>query len=199
MRRWKPLLAVAAILLILISIYSSIAYFTDKEQADNVFTVGTVDVTLDEPKWNSKGEHNITPGAFYQKDPTVHNVGDTDAYVRIHVRVTDYAAFMAAKPDFDHEDLFMDIGSKWIRVDEPKIDTAADTIEYIYTYNEILPAGKDTEPLFSGVTMPSFADAEFTVATGGSFDVTVYADAIQADGFSDHTQAFAAFSDQVGQ
>ena len=199
MKRWKSLLAVAAIAGILVGARSSIAYFTAKDQTDNVFTVGTVDITLDEPAWDETADHSISPGAVYDKDPTVHNTGDTDAYVRIRVLVTDYAAFRAADPAYDPAAMFTGLDEAWERTGEAKVDTEADTVEYTYTLKEFLPAGADSQPLFKSVTMPPFADTDFTSAAGGSFDVTICADAIQADGFADHTEAFAAFNEQAGQ
>ena len=81
----------------------TIAYFTDQEEAVNVFTVGNVDITLDEAAVKldettgnyiadtAKGRvqtntyEDIFPGQSICKDPTITNVGSYAAYVRADI------------------------------------------------------------------------------------------------------------------
>ena len=51
----------------------------------------------------------------------------------------------------------------------------------------------ETKMLFSRVQFPDFVDQELIAAMGDSFEITLNADAIQADGFDNYTDAFYAF------
>lgn len=89
---------------------SSLAYFTAKDDATNVFTIGSVDIkliesTLHRADWgngefsdeeiekNAEGyqdylaEQVIMPGVAINKMPYVKNTGKSDAYVRIRVMI----------------------------------------------------------------------------------------------------------------
>ena len=196
MKKWKSLLAVLALTAILFGVRVSIAYFTDRDKQDNVFTVGKVDIALSEPAWDPADDHVIAPGAVYEKDPTVTNTGNNDAYVRVHFRISDYEAFRAFAPsDYDPTTMFDLADDAWKLSGEPQV--TAEGICYTYAHPGILAAGEATKPVFSSVTMPAFADTEFAQAAGGEFDVTVWADAIQSDGFTDYREAFAAFDQQM--
>ena len=63
----------------------TLAYFTDKDQAENVFTTGNVDIALEEvfDADNAK----LIPGIDIQKEVDVRNAGSEEAYVRIHLAV----------------------------------------------------------------------------------------------------------------
>ena len=75
------LMAVAAI-----SVGATIAYLTDNASAVNTFTVGHVNITLDEQDTdNSSGEerdqaneYHLIPGETYVKDPTIHVTEDSE-------------------------------------------------------------------------------------------------------------------------
>lgn len=192
----KALVLLASLLAIALSAGSTIAYFTSRDSAENVFTMGKVAISLTEPAWRPEADHFITPGAVYAKDPTVTNTGDTDAYVRIHVTVTDHRAFQAAAESAGAGSYrpveMLDIDPAWTLTGELE-DTESDSVEYLFTYNQVLPAGETAPALFHEITMPDFVNDEMTSAMDGSFDVTVSADAIQADGFDGPTAAFEAF------
>lgn len=95
-----------------ISVLGTMAYLTDEDSAVNTFTVGQVDIRLDEAKVNEQGQpvkvrddgteevvdkvedaarvqenkYHLIPGVSYVKDPTVTVVKDSeDSYVRILV------------------------------------------------------------------------------------------------------------------
>ncbi len=55
-----------------LAIGGTLAYFTDEDAAKNTFTVGDVDVELDEPSWTQEeGGNMLLPGMEYDKDPTI--------------------------------------------------------------------------------------------------------------------------------
>ena len=91
MRKNRKLTAgILGAMALLLATGSTLAYFTDKEQASNRITIGKVDITLTEPKWDALSEsdkQNITPGKELVKDPTVTNTGINDAFVFLKVKV----------------------------------------------------------------------------------------------------------------
>lgn len=188
---------VAAIALLAIG-GATLAYFTDNESATNVFTVGNIDIELTEPNWEEP--ETVLPGITYDKDPTVTNVGANDAWVRVNVTLSDYAAFKAAADAHQIADLttvfagFED--SKWTLAGTPVVDTTADTVTYSYYYNTILAVDANTGALFTSVTVPAAFNNEEMAALGDDFTIDVTADAIQAEGFTTVAEAFAAFDAQ---
>ncbi|MBQ7499821.1 MAG: hypothetical protein IJT91_02900, partial [Clostridia bacterium] len=78
--------ALAAILLV----GGTMAFFTDTKAKDNTFTIGNVEIGLDEPNWDPTDPHeDIYPGEVLAKDPYVTNTGNNDAFVRIKVEGLD--------------------------------------------------------------------------------------------------------------
>ena len=74
----------------------TLAYFTDTtEEKVNKFTVGNVDIDLEEPAWNPKDTHTLMPGTSYQKDPTITvKNGSQDAYVFLKVSMNKYVSLV---------------------------------------------------------------------------------------------------------
>lgn len=214
-------LALVIALLAIVVAGASLAYFTDTQSAENVFTMGDVDIELDEPDWtdptNPIGE-GAKPGIEYPKDPYIKNVGDTDVWVRMRVEISDYAVLKEAADKYgvDLLDMFADLAPDNWEVkenDQPVVDTEKDTITYTYYYTTLLPKsdGDDENPsdetsrLFTSVTIPAQFTQEDLEDLGTDdegklkFTITVYADAIQdADGFATVYDAFVAF-DGEGQ
>ena len=82
----KKILAVAlaASMAVLAVGGSSLAYFTDTDSADNVFTVGNVQIDLKEPTWDAEEDHQyVYPGEPLAKDPKVENIGSNPALIRV--------------------------------------------------------------------------------------------------------------------
>ena len=83
---------------VVISVTGTLAYLTDRDSAVNTFTVGQVDITLDEAKVNTDGtpvkgaervqenEYHLIPGQTYTKDPMITvKAGSAKSYVRMMV------------------------------------------------------------------------------------------------------------------
>lgn len=93
----KKLTAVALVvcMLAIMLVGASLAYFTDKGEATNTFTMGKVDIELTEPNWNGEGDDNaqkVFPGVTYAKDPTITVVkGSEDCYLIATVTITEKA------------------------------------------------------------------------------------------------------------
>lgn len=68
----------------------AVAYLTDNEQTTNTFTVGKVQVDLEEPNYPGNGSAevtNIVPNQEIDKDPVVVNTGKNEAIVYASVSI----------------------------------------------------------------------------------------------------------------
>lgn len=87
------LLTLCAVLLIAASVLGTMAYLTSTDTVTNTFTVGKVEIKLDETDvTNPTGprvkanSYKLMPGTTYTKDPTVTVLkGSEDSYVRMKV------------------------------------------------------------------------------------------------------------------
>ncbi len=93
MKKKKAFLLVAcAVLLVVASVMGTMAYLTDSASVTNTFTVGKVDIKLDESTVNEYGEHTnpagraeagnsykLIPGHEYVKDPIVTVLAGSEA------------------------------------------------------------------------------------------------------------------------
>ena len=194
----KKILSLALIVAIVaILSIGTLAYFTDStEETVNTFTVGNVEIEIDEPSW--KEPETVEPGIAVDKDPLVKNTGKNDAWIRINVTLSDWAAFSAAGTAHGITDLTTVFGefkdADWTLAGTPVVDATADTITYSYYYNTVVEAdGGTTSALFTSVTVPAAFTSDEMEALGDDFTITVTADAIQADGLETVEAAFAAF------
>ena len=87
------LLTLCAVLLVAASVLGTMAYLTSTDTVTNTFTIGKVEITLDETDvTNPNGprvkanSYKLMPGTTYTKDPTVTVLNGSDAaYVRMKV------------------------------------------------------------------------------------------------------------------
>lgn len=92
------LLVLCAALLVGASVAGTLAYMTSAAKVTNTFTIGNVNITLDETKVDLDGEpvtpaaretlnsYKLVPGATYTKDPTVHVVANSeDSWIFVKV------------------------------------------------------------------------------------------------------------------
>lgn len=170
MRKNRKLTAgILGAMALLLATGSTLAYFTDKEQASNRITIGKVDITLTEPKWDAvpdEKKQNITPGKELVKDPTVTNTGINDAFVFLKVKVP-AAELVTANADGTknkaavHELYSWNVNTGWSPVGEPTniVDESGNVtgVEYLYVYGSrsaCTSLAKNQAPteLFSSVT-----------------------------------------------
>ncbi len=112
MNKKKVLALVLVLVMLLTAIGGTLAYFTDTDEANNVFTVGNVDIELLESQYYTNVDKektpgdirkdaetyqdaylgvngaNVVPGRVFNKCIYVDNVGESDAYVRVRMIVT---------------------------------------------------------------------------------------------------------------
>lgn len=205
-------LCLAAVLVVMAIAGATVAYFTDTKTAKNTFTMGNVQIKLDETNVNdpegdrvSSNEYNVYPGAVVTKDPIVHNTGKNGAYIRATVNVSNWMNLVGAYyPDFKETFpndgykaalnlLVGTLGEGWsvVGVEAGDVFTIGQfDAKFILKYDGVLAAGADTTAMFQTVTIPAGIDN----ANADSFDeVKVVAQAIQADGFGTWEAAFAAY------
>lgn len=104
------LLTLCAVLLIAASVLGTMAYLTSTDTVTNTFTVGKVEIKLDETDvTNPNGprvkanSYKLMPGTTYTKDPTVTVLkGSEDSYVRMKVTFNNAAALMEMLPNADN-------------------------------------------------------------------------------------------------
>lgn len=92
----KKIAAAVTVLCLTAGTAATYGYFTEQEKVINVFTVGDLEVDLQEPEWSPEegdGE-DLCPGACVYKNPTVKNMaekgsGGTSCYARMTVKILD--------------------------------------------------------------------------------------------------------------
>ena len=112
------LLTLCAVLLIAASVLGTMAYLTSSAEVKNTFTVGKVEIKLDEAKVTADGipvegadrvtanSYKLMPGTTYTKDPTVTVLNGSEAsYVRMKVTFNNAKEIIAlcTDPEFADE------------------------------------------------------------------------------------------------
>lgn len=204
------LLTLCAVLLVAATIFGTMAYLTSTDTVTNTFTVGKVNIKLDEAKANPDGtlvegaervkanEYKLLPGHTYNKDPMVTVLsGSESSYVKMTVtfsKANELDAIFA--PDgADMLKIFNGYdAANWIAKGNTK-DATANTRTYEFWYKEAVAAPTADvalDALFDSITVPGEITNE-QLATIEGMTITVNAYAIQADGFADADAAWEAF------
>lgn len=112
------LLTLCAVLLVAASVLGTMAYLTSTDTVTNTFTVGKVEIKLDEAKVTADGipvegaarvtenSYKLMPGNTYTKDPTVTvKAGSEASYVRMKVTFNNAKKIIAlcTDPEFADE------------------------------------------------------------------------------------------------
>lgn len=205
------LMTLCAIILVVATVFGTMAYLTSTDTVTNTFTVGNVAIKLDEAKANTDGSlvegaarvkansYKLLPGHTYNKDPMVTLLeGSETSYVKMTVTFSKASALDAifAPTGADLTSIFNGYDStNWIYKDNTK-DATADTRTYEFWYKEAVGASTADvalDALFDSITVPGSITKEQLAKIEG-MTITVNAYAIQADGFADADAAWAAFS-----
>ena len=163
MRKNKKLMIIICVLAIMvIGSFGTLAYLTDTAGVTNTFTVGKVDISMDETKTDTEGDpvdkdgnktddpaarikteegnlYKLVPGAEYLKDPTIKVIaGSEKSYVRTILTVTNYSVLDGLLKKYNITD-YADMldwdkdNTVWKYVGY-NIDTTADTISFEFRY-----------------------------------------------------------------
>lgn len=204
------ILTLCAVLLVAASMLGTMAYLTDNKTVTNTFTVGQVKIKLDEAKANPDGSlvenadrvkgnsYKLLPGHTYNKDPMVTVLKDSEAsYIKMTVTFSNAKELDAifAPNGADMTKIFNGYNStNWIYKGNTK-NATANTRTYEFWYKETVDAPNGNvalDALFDSITVPGTITNE-QLETIEGMTITVNAYAIQADGFANATEAFAAF------
>ena len=155
----------------------TLAYFTDTDDAENVFTVGNVDIDLTEPEWDkvveAEANKHVYPGEPLAKDPTVTNLGNNPCFVRISVEGLDqFTATYGADAKIITRSA--DVDGTYVEGihDDWKLHT-----DGYYYYTKVLDSGATTPALFDQIVIPvQIKNNEEAIA------IDVVAQAVQAQG-----------------
>lgn len=118
MKKRTVALVLAIVLVFAVAVGGTVAYLTSTANVKNTFTVGSVNIKLDEAKVTPDGkavtpaervtanDYKLMPGHVYTKDPTVTVLnGSEESYVRMKVTFNNAAAIIAmcTNPEFEGE------------------------------------------------------------------------------------------------
>lgn len=196
----------------------TLAYFTDKDAEKNVFTHGGIDIDLletfdaDNAKLFPAVKTDNEIKNQIQKAVTVKNLGNDEAYVRVHIAVP--KILDEKQNGFDVKEKVLNLvysndeAGKWNwtknlqRTGElNKYETTVDSVAYnvyVVTYEGALAKDQVTEAALDAVYMSpgtTQADVAKIDQTLSSWDVLVAAEGGQKAGFED---AFTALNTQFG-
>ena len=118
MKKRTVALVLAIVLVFAVAVGGTVAYLTSTANVKNTFTVGSVNIKLDEAKVTPDGkavtpaervtanDYKLMPGHEYTKDPTVTVLkGSEESYVRMKVTFNNAAAIIAmlTNPEIENE------------------------------------------------------------------------------------------------
>lgn len=205
------LLVLCGILIVTVTSAGTLSYLTDQTSVVNTFTVGHVDIQLNETAVTPDGtpidgaervagnDYHLIPGQTYVKDPTLTVVkGSDESYVRLLVTINHYSALQTIFEGAFLPENFVSgwESAVWIST---QMTVDADTATYEFRYHttvEAKEADRVLEPLFETITVPGGMTAEQLAALSG-LEITVVGHAIQAAGFENADAAWAAFSGPI--
>lgn len=179
------------------------AYLTDFETATNSFTVGKVDIELDEPNWKPGNNTSIVPTQVIKKDPYIKNKGVNEAFVYLEVSVPVRNVITVAKDGTRNAQAKTELfsyakNSEWTQLERQEV---GQNMVYTYAYNHILKPGEKTTTLFDTVTFANIIEGQLDTQ---QLDMPVRAYAIQSTNTGENKttiveQAAAAYQKYVNQ
>ena len=151
-------------LVVTIAVGATFAYlysFTDAKE--NVFTFAeNIKGNLSEPSWDPDDALNLTPGKEIAKDPQIKNISENGVveYAAIKLTFLDGAGneISAANMVTLLNLVEIDWSNNWTLKDGT-LTTSAGTVtaasaEQIWVFNNTLPQGVTTDPIFYSITIP---------------------------------------------
>lgn len=219
MKKKILIMAIAASLLALTVAGTSIAYFTDTDEATNVFTVGEVNIQLTEAKvttdangWNIIEDTSTTerfvstgiayddirtlwPGQSIAKDPTIENIGSEKAFVGAIITIKNVQSLLATDAA---REAFIVGGA---------VDNTNNTVNWVVNgddlviyviVEDVLAAKTGKVELFESIKVDANWDND-DMALFEDFEIQINAYAVQQAGFDTAIAAFtAAFGTEFG-
>lgn len=176
MKKKKLLIGlVGCLFLSLLAIGGTLAWLVDDAKVTNTVSIGKVDIEINET-WDETDGQDIVPGVYIDKIPTVKNIGKNPAYIRAKVVITNDYFTDLLEIDFNNENWFKEG-------------------EYYY-YKEIVNINTSTKPLFTKFKLSDdYIEPQDSENPG--FNIDVYAEAIQSEGFEPEDNTEAKFRDAI--
>ena len=224
-RKW--FLVIALVLSLTMATAGTLAYLTDRDSEANVFTVGNVEIDLEE---DFEQGATLFPGINIEKKPTITNTGSNDAWVWAEIAIpsalndTTSASKNAIHFNMSAASVADGLWNWWNGADysedayfirNEKIDEI-DYDVYVVLYETALKPGETTEePVIYKVYLDPHVDidpdgnwalvnnGEVTKLDWNSEDdgnpvIYVSAYAMQTEGFANVKEAYAAYNTQWG-
>ena len=190
-------LLVAVGLIAAVGIGSTLAYFTSRDDIQNVFTLGNVGITLAETSDEEDAKQieqgfkfvDVLPGQTISKKPNVKVSKDSQpCYIRIKLELSaepvETRAAGITKANMDALEAGLALGKGW----------TLNTVDGYYYYGLALNAGEASSNLFDQVIIPS----DWGNATAGrTMNMDIQAEAVQSD-YSDSILVKDASGNVVG-
>lgn len=195
-------LALCAVLLVVSTVFVTMAYLTSKDTVTNTFTVGKVTITLDEADVDLMGvkdgdarvkanEYKLIPGHTYIKDPTIHVAGDSEncwLFVKVKNGLEDIIAGNTSVSENDTTDTVYTIEAQMTKNGWSLVTGETN----IYAYEKIATAKTGDYKVFDNFKLKDDADvSSYATADNEDSVINVTAYAIQADGFATAAAAWA--------
>lgn len=210
MKKKVFLIMIAMLLLVSTSVLGTLAYLTSQDSVVNTFTIGRIEITLDEADVDENGklilddegnpaprvkgnEYHLIPGRTYIKDPTITVKKDSEAsYIRMMVTINCLRELDAVFAP-EGADLTAIFGGYdpaiWSYAGEVRNETD-NTITYEFRYKETVVGGTEDvalDALFDTFTLPGTITGD-ELENIQNMSITVTGHAIQAAGFADNAQ-----------
>lgn len=182
---------IACGLVVSVAVGSTVAYLTDAETSTNTFTVGNVQIDLEEPGYpgnDSDEVKNIIPNQEIVKDPQIENTGNNDAlaFLRVEVPQEMFTDGDDGTGEQKKQDLFRlkGVSDQWelLRTETVTREDGKVKTSYVYGYKKTLGKGATTDKLFQKVQMKNAVESDLS---GKVEDIVVTACAIQSTEVSD--------------
>ena len=178
-------LALCAVLLVTGSVLTTLAFLKDSDAVVNTFTIGQVDIELDEAEVDEYGcvkgdtrlkanTYKLIPGHSYTKDPTVHFAAGSEAswlFVKVENGLADIEAGDTIVTQILSNGWTALTGQSGVYYRQAAANTGTAAVDY---------------PVFGSFTLDG--EADISDYTDASIKVTAYA--IQADGFETAADAW---------
>lgn len=201
------LMTMCAVLLVVTSVLGTVAYLTSSDLVTNTFTVGTVEITLDEADVKVDGtyesdvnsrvdanEYHLIPGHSYIKDPQVHVAeGSEDCYLFVKVE-NGIEAIEAATVEGGYTNIADQMEALgWAPVPGAEnvyilMEEGAKAVvsggDDVTVFEEFKIDGAKVVNVPTGETVPA---GKFDIAAYAEAEIVVTAYAVQKDGFEGDT------------
>lgn len=180
-------LALCAVLLVVTTVFATMAYLTSTDKVTNTFTVGNVKITLDEAKVDLYGvkdgtervqanTYKLIPGHEYTKDPTIHvdaNSEDCYLFVKLENGLKDIISDTTIEAQMN--------SNGWVKLSTYARDEAVDDDIWVYIGGDGIAKAGENPVLFEKFKI-SGTKEDLSSYENKKIVITAYA--VQADGFN---------------